>query len=407
MRHILPGLHLRIALQLAACGLLVSVIAGVGVYRMEMARLDTFVRQLAEDQARYLIGHIGGQDNRHSADDLLSGFVFAEIALPNNGETEVLQQTDLPSAVRTKLDRLRQNTNNEPNDEHRDFTLDGHSYMYLLFTAADAGSRFSGLFRVSDTLASRLSRQVLGSVIGVIGIVLATTLILIPVIGKLERQVLRHAHDAIDANIDALATLGGAIAKRDSDTDAHNYRVTLYAVRLAEVLGLGRSPIQHLIQGAFLHDVGKIAIPDAILLKPGRLTGEEFEIMKSHVRHGLDIVGRSRWLSPATEVIGCHHEKFDGSGYPRGLAGRQIPLSARIFTIVDVYDALTSKRPYKDALPPSMAYSMMVKERGRHFDPLILDRFLSIVDDVHHALNGVNAIRSHELLQSEIMRYFG
>lgn len=99
---------------------------------------------------------------------------------------------------------------------------------------------------------------------------------------------------------------------------------------------------RHLIRGAFLHDVGKIGIPDAILLKPGTLTEEEFAVMRTHVRRGLAIVGRSRWLAPASAVIGGHHEKFDGSGYPQGLSGEAIPLAARIFAVMDVFDAIRS-----------------------------------------------------------------
>ena len=159
--------------------------------------------------------------------------------------------------------------------------------------------------------------------------------------------------------------LGSAIAKRDSDTDAHNYRVTFYSVRLAEAIGLDEPKIRSLIKGAFLHDVGKIAIRDATLLKPGRLNTEEFTEMQSHVQHGLEIVENAGWLADAGQVI----------GYPNGLAGEAIPITARIFAIADVFDALTSARPYKEAIPPDQSLAILREGAGRHFDPALLEAF--------------------------------
>ncbi len=140
-------------------------------------------------------------------------------------------------------------------------------------------------------------------------------------------------------------------------TDIHNYRVTIYAVRLAEAVGLGRRSIRSLIKGAFLHDVGKIGISDRILMKPSRLTGEEFEVMKGHVRHGVDIVERSDWLKDATQVVGYHHEQYAGDGYPAGIEGKNIPM-----TSAAAVDALTSKRPYKE--PSDLAIDILQKKRG-------------------------------------------
>jgi HD-GYP domain-containing protein (c-di-GMP phosphodiesterase class II) len=145
-----------------------------------------------------------------------------------------------------------------------------------------------------------------------------------------------------------MEALGRAIAKRDSDTGAHNYRVAWIAARIAERLGLSGSAMQALIAGSFLHDVGKIGIPDAILLKPGRLDEQEMDTMRTHVAQGEEIVTGMGWLDGAQAVVAAHHEKWNGSGYPRGLAGEAIPLAARIFAVADVFDALCSKRPYKE-----------------------------------------------------------
>ena len=165
---------------------------------------------------------------------------------------------------------------------------------------------------------------------------------------RLSAQRRQFDHEMLKANIETLRILGRAIAKRDHETGSHDSRVTLYAVRLAEAAGVDNQTIRHLVVGAFVHDVGKIAVPDHILGKAGPLSPEEWEVMKSHVTMGVDILARCQgcgWMQEAIEVVRFHHERFDGSGYPSGIAGRQIPLNARIFAIVDVFDALTSPRP--------------------------------------------------------------
>jgi HD-GYP domain-containing protein (c-di-GMP phosphodiesterase class II) len=214
------------------------------------------------------------------------------------------------------------------------------------------------------------------------------------------------SRNLLDANLAALSLLASAIAKRDSDTDVHNFRVTLYAVRLAESLHLANKEIQSLIKGAFLHDVGKIGIRDNILLKAGGLNEEEFTLMKDHVRHGVDIIQDSAWLSDGAPVVEGHHEKFDGSGYPRGLAGEAIPLLARIFAVGDVFDALTSRRPYKEPLAFEAAMLILREGRGRHFDPKIVEAFEVIAPELYRSW----AIRDDQGLREElktvITRYF-
>ena len=192
----------------------------------------------------------------------------------------------------------------------------------------------------------------------------------------------------LDSNLETLEVLGSAIAKRDADTDAHNYRVTIYAVRLAEAVGLDSQAIQSLIKGAFLHDVGKIGVRDNILLKPGRLDKDEFEMMKTHVRHGLDIVRRSAWLQDATDVVGYHHEKYNGQGYYENLAGKKIPIAARIFAIADVFDALTSERPYKKPFSYDKTMSILNEDKGTHFDPDLIDAFTQIAPDLYKEFSG-------------------
>ncbi|MCH7549262.1 MAG: HD-GYP domain-containing protein, partial [Candidatus Krumholzibacteriota bacterium] len=250
-------------------------------------------------------------------------------------------------------------------------------------SAGDNIGHVEGVFAVSAEGMAAIRSGVMRAVVSVVGVVLLTTMLIYPVISSLIGRIAQTTSNLLDSNLDTLQVLGSAIAKRDSDTDAHNYRVTVYAVRLAEAIGLPRARMRSLIKGALLHDVGKIGIRDDVLLKPARLSENEFNVMKTHVRHGLDITSRSSWLEDALHVVGSHHERVDGAGYPRGLRGDEIPTSARIFAIVDVFDALTSKRPYKEAFSYTETIVILDEGRGSHFDADMLDAFLEIARDLY------------------------
>jgi HD-GYP domain-containing protein (c-di-GMP phosphodiesterase class II) len=231
------------------------------------------------------------------------------------------------------------------------------------------------LMRYAYTLSDQVHYDLLGMIFASFLIVYTITALLYPFV-RLQQKTLRNlALDNMRARTESLITLGSTIAKRDSDTSTHNYRVTLYAIHLAEMLYIPKAAIPDLIIGAFLHDIGKIAIPDKILLKPGPLNEEEFRIMRTHVVQGLDIIHHSSFLRGAEIIVGGHHERYDGTGYPRGLSGKDIPPIARLFTIVDVFDALTSKRPYKPALPLDESLRLMAEESGKAFEPEYLQQF--------------------------------
>jgi len=200
---------------------------------------------------------------------------------------------------------------------------------------------------------------------------------------NMVEEVKTHISNLQRANIELLEVLGSAIAKRDSDTNTHNYRVTIISIRLAERLGLGTDGVKSLIKGSFLHDVGKIGISDNILRKPGKLTAEEYEIMKGHVRHGVDIIQSDNWLRDSIDVVLNHHEKYDGSGYPDGKKGEKIPINARIFAISDVFDALTSTRPYRGPLSYEETMEILEPDRGIYFDPEIFDIFKGISKEIY------------------------
>jgi HD-GYP domain-containing protein (c-di-GMP phosphodiesterase class II) len=262
------------------------------------------------------------------------------------------------------------------------------------------------VFSISDHAIAQ-ARAALGTAMAIaIGIVLATAALLYPVILRLMGRLANFSDDLLNANVAALSMLGAAIAIRDSDTDAHNYRVTIYALHLGEAIGLPSEQMQSLLKGAFLHDVGKIGIRDSVLLKPGRLTDEEFAIMRTHVEHGVDLVRRSRWLADAAAVVGGHHEKVDGSGYPTGARGDAIPITARIFAIVDVFDALTSSRPYKEPLTLEASIAILEQGRDQHFDGRLLDVFLALAPGLHRQYGGREDDRIKREVETAARRHF-
>jgi len=228
-----------------------------------------------------------------------------------------------------------------------------------------------------------------------------------PTVLLLQRDIIQKNKALSKTNIDILNLLGGAIAKRDSDTHVHNFRVTLYALLLGEALKLTKVDLKSLIKGAFLHDVGKIGISDTILLKPNKLTDNEFEVMKQHVRFGEEIIINSEQLNDGKNIVLYHHEKYDGSGYLKGLKGEEIPLNARIFAIADVFDALTSKRPYKEPFTYNKSKEIMHKESGSHFDPKLITLFFDIVPNLYNKINSNNDEKYlKNLLNGKIIQYF-
>jgi len=183
---------------------------------------------------------------------------------------------------------------------------------------------------------------------------------------------------AYDATIEGWSR---ALELRDKETEGHTERVTEMTLALARAFGIGEEEITHIRRGALLHDIGKISIPDAILLKPGKLTDEEMALMREHPRRAYEMLLPIEYLRPALDIPYCHHERWDGTGYPRGLKGEDIPLAARLFAIVDVYDALTSDRPYRKAWSRDDALEYIRQQAGVCFDPRVVEMFLRMVTE--------------------------
>jgi putative nucleotidyltransferase with HDIG domain len=173
-----------------------------------------------------------------------------------------------------------------------------------------------------------------------------------------------------------------ALDLRDRETESHTLRVTDITVKLARAMGIAEAQIEHIRRGALLHDIGKMGIPDSILFKREKLTDEEWAIMQRHSAYAYEMLYPIAYLHPAMDIPFSHHEKWDGSGYPRGLKGEEIPLAARLFAIVDVWDALRSDRPYRQGLPEEKVREYLREEAGKHFDPEVVKVFLSMIDEI-------------------------
>jgi putative two-component system response regulator len=224
------------------------------------------------------------------------------------------------------------------------------------------------------------------------------------------REALVHAanaqRDTYKAHIDTIRSLAVAAEYKDEHTAAHIERMSLYTVAIGTRMGLTPKDIELLRYGSIMHDVGKIGIPDAIMLKPGKLTPTEWEVMKKHTTIGARILSNSTSeLIKAGEIVALtHHERWDGTGYPSGLIGEQIPLHGRICAVADVFDALTSKRPYKPAFSNDEALETIRESAGSHFDPEIVDAFFNCTDDIFAIQNEHRDADGGESLLTQSLR---
>jgi two-component system response regulator RpfG len=207
----------------------------------------------------------------------------------------------------------------------------------------------------------------------------------------LEQEIRKTTQELHDREQETLIRLAKAGEYRDEETGNHILRISRYSLLIAKKLGLSQERCDLIAQSAPMHDIGKIGIPDAILLKPGKLTQDEFKIMQQHTLLGYEILKNSlsKYIQTGAIIALNHHERFNGEGYPNNLNGDKIPLEARIVAVADVFDALVSDRPYKKSWPIDKAIDYISQERGCHFDPDCIDAFLSEmgeVENIHYAL---------------------
>ncbi len=404
--------------RLASVWLIISVFSAAFVYWFETERIDEKVKLLAVEAEKelprdLLIAYNNGEGSLREMSVVVKNMSkehFAIIELYDRRGKKIIEEVqphreELEAALSLRGHGL---PHNQDIQYEKIWIKDEFLLQVIIPIKNDRQIEgyFEGVYIVGKDTEQQIKGDVLVSVLLAMLVIFVTTLVLYPVIISLNRRVIEQSKSLLHANIELLEVLGSAIAKRDSDTNIHNYRVTLYAIALAETVGLSSKEIIRLITGAFLHDVGKIAISDNILLKPARLTSEEFEIMKTHVDEGMDIINTSSWLGQAGDVVACHHEKFDGSGYMQGLSGESIPLNARIFAIVDVFDALTSRRPYKEPMPYEDSMAIIEKDAGSHFDPQLVKKFAKIAGGLYQTFSNMNEDDIIRLLKDKTEKYF-
>jgi len=415
-------IHRKLMVRLLLVWAALSILIGAVVYFIEIRKIDRYVGRMAAEESRgfvnvmknYLTGPEAGQreqmiqeSRRHIQKE---HFISVELY---DGNKQKIIETRHPEgeAIEEKI-KTHGLTSFMDKEVHYEkfYGRAGQIYVLILTPLKTETSEIigylNGVYKVTADTMTEIRNRIVFSLLQVVLIIFLTTAVIYPVVLALNRGLIRLTTDLSHANIGMLKVLGSAVAKRDSDTNLHNYRVTIYAVRLAEAIGIKVTDMKALIKGSFLHDVGKIAISDNILLKPGKLTDEEFTVMQTHVNHGIDIIGHYAWLKDAADVVLHHHEKFDGTGYGAGLEGTRIPFSARIFAIADVFDALTSERPYKKALSLTEAMAILHAGTGSHFDPHLLAAFDAMAEHLYAEVNTSDGRALEIILDRIVGQYF-
>jgi len=411
-------LHRYLITRFLVSGIAISVLIGALVYYWESWRVENMAFDLAIISAKHFDSPemrkmlVADKPSNHpELVELLEKSSFMGIRIFDlSGNVLIEAWMNNPGNFQPAVNAHRHDFP-KPGKTHNNWLENaGGDFVQVVIPLLDSTGKteayFEGVYRPDAGTQYARKHQVRGAVLTSFVVTIAALILLYPVLLGLTKRSLSLSNSLLDSNLELLQSLGSAIAKRDSDTDTHNYRVTLYTASLAEAMNLNRDSIQSLIVGAFLHDVGKIGIPDRILLKPGKLTAAEFEIMKTHVMLGSEIIQNSTWLKRARDVVLFHHEKFDGSGYPHGIRGMDIPVGARLFAVVDVFDALTSRRPYKEPVLPEDARKILCDGAGEHFDPKVVSAFESITSALYAELGQADKIYLQKALKAIIGKYF-
>jgi HD-GYP domain-containing protein (c-di-GMP phosphodiesterase class II) len=406
------NIHRLVLRRLLLAWLVISLVLGVVVHLVEVDRMEKAIVMVANTKMQELtLGDLldlppekNSQDELQlrSASFLQKNFIVIEVFAADGQRVARITnpaQADLQAQWLRSLERL-------PRDQTRHIhrlEREGETLVEMTFPVHQSGllrGHIAAIFRLEPMVQQMLFGGMERRLLLVLLIVTGTTIALYPVIIQLNRSLWQSARKILQGNLETVSVLSAAIAMRDIETGEHNARVTLYALALAKAVELEEALMQGLILGALLHDVGKIGIPDQILHKSERLSAEEQETMRQHVAHGVRIISGSAWLHQAREVIEFHHEKYDGSGYLKGLRGNEIPEVARIFAIADVFDALVSSRPYKPPLSVSEARQMILNDADTHFDPDFVAVFANMAERCHKAVQG----KDSEALIAEIHR---
>lgn len=412
----MQNIHRKIVKRLLLGWLALSLIISAVVFYLKINEVDRLVLDLAVKESQSFTVEFdrasAGQVEmlKRKADEFLKGH-FIVLDLYDEHKKQILREASPGrEMIEQKFEQYAHHFPPENTRYYKKFWLDRQLFLQVLLPLQDKSGDligyFEGVYQVDAETLRNIETDIIRTLLLVVVVILITAIMLYPIIISLNRGLINLASDLLKSHIELMDVLGSAIAERDSDTNSHNYRVTLYAIRLAETLGLSSPQIRNLIAGAFLHDVGKIGIRDNILLKPASLSDTEFAVMRSHVLLGVDIISKSKWLAGAREVVEFHHEKFDGSGYMKGLKGKEIPLNARIFAIVDVFDALTSKRPYKEPFGFEETMNLLQRDSGSRFDPELLFTFSGIAYSLYQEISRADDSTLKALLNRSVSKHF-
>jgi len=412
----------RTAWRIAAVSVVLATLASPVAWFVARERAEESTVSLAIEESQRLLHHFGAivldgpdaEGHAIGAAKTIAGGLF-DIAEIYNAKGVRLAEAMTAEGAQVEGVLLHHASPAYTEASYESLKLPDGGWVLRIFVplriADSAASPITGYFEGVRIIPEWQRQQIFDSALSsalMVGLAsLLCGLAIYPVVVRLSADNERKAREVLDSHISMMEALGRAIAKRDSDTGTHNYRVAWIAARIAEKLGFSDTAMQSLIAGSFLHDVGKIGIPDAILLKPGKLDDDEFEIMRTHVAQGEEIVTGIGWQEGASDVVAGHHEKWNGSGYPRRLKGDQIPLAARIFAVADVFDALCSKRPYKEAMSFEMAMGVLEKDIGSHFDPRVMAAFRPIARQIFDRLAGCSEEEASRLLEERVRLHFG
>lgn len=413
------SIHRTVITRLFLAWLFLSLLAGTAVFLVEIEKIDrAFIALAATEAQRFAPDGLDTkgmnpaelEQLRQQAHALLNRNFLTLEAYDSQQQPILAVSNPAFATLQKELPRYAPHFASNGNAHYQRFNIGDETLVQISFPLSSKSGQYAGHLKavllISRDDIARHYDNLKRYLISVLLCVLVTTCLFYPLIISLNRKATGFAEKVIQGNLEIVTVLGAAIAERDSDTGDHNYRVTLYAIGLAEALDVDQVDMRALILGAFLHDVGKIGIRDSILLKPGALDDDELAVMRTHVQLGVDIIQTSEWLQKGRDVIEFHHERYDGSGYLKGLRGTEIPLVARIFSIVDSFDALTSRRPYKEAWSCEVALSMLDEDSGSHFDPELVLTFKSVADELYRQFAHANEAELNVALRERVRRHY-
>ena len=408
----------KLALRIAAVSLLLAGIASPVAWLVSRENAQETIAAFAMEESRRLLlrdaFRLDGPDaaaHALAAAQTLTGGLF-DIAKIYRADGTKLAEELTPTGTAVENDLARHGAPSYQSPFHESQHISAERWVLRVFLPLRADNQaLSGYFEGVRLIPAWQREQILSTALNTaLMVALASLLcggVLYPLLSRLAADNDRKARELLESHISMMEALGRAIARRDSDTGVHNYRVAWISATLAEAIGVHGGRMQELIAGSFLHDVGKIGIPDAILLKPDKLSAGEMDVMRTHVTMGEEIVTGVGWLAGGKDVVAGHHEKWDGTGYPRGQAGEDIALVARIFAIADVFDALCSQRPYKAPFTLDAAMDILWQGSGTHFDPHLLKVFSTLADRVYRTTVNASEIEAKTLLEGMMRKHFG